>query len=69
MMGMLCLDCDKFIKLQTKQMIELEIKRNLASETKQHMKRKSIKKIMHVVLLEMFLENVLAVGRKDTKPL
>jgi hypothetical protein len=43
-MGMLCLDCDKLIKLQTKQMIELGIKRNLANETKQHMKRKSIKK-------------------------
>jgi hypothetical protein len=31
--GMLCLDCDKLIKLQMKQMIELGIKRNLASET------------------------------------
>jgi hypothetical protein len=39
-MGMVCLDCDKLIKLKTKQMIELGIKRNLAIEEKQHMKRK-----------------------------
>jgi hypothetical protein len=44
-MGMFCLDCDKLIKLQTKQMIELEIKRDLASETKQYIKRKSIKNL------------------------
>ena len=50
-------------------MIELKIKRNLASEAKQYIKWKSIKKVMHVVLLEKFLENLLAVGRKDTKPL
>lgn len=38
-----CLDCDMLIKLQMKQMIELEIKRNLANETKQYIKLKLIK--------------------------
>jgi len=66
---MLCLDWDKLIKLQTKQMIELGIERNLASETKKYIKQKSIKKVMHVVLLEKFLENLLALGQWGTKPL
>ena len=50
-------------------MIELGIKRNLASETKKYIKQKSIKKVMHVVLLEKFLENLLALGQWGTKPL
>ena len=50
-------------------MIELGIERNLASETKKYIKQKSIKKVMHVVLLEKFLENLLALGQWGTKPL
>ena len=46
--GMFCQDCDMLIKLQTIQMTELGIKRNFASETKQYIKRKSIKKMLCV---------------------